>query len=245
MAFTLTGTNVLEVTVEGRVDNQTIINILHYRASDPTDTGGSDNWLTEFIDAYRLVMVQMYDAYTVSRYWLRGIDNAALIAAGPPSVWRTMYNVKALDYREGTILDVGTKTAGVGEEYLPTHEAARVAKITGLKARGYFKAGYNRFCPWTQGELQAAHDRWSAAFTTAFNTVLETFRATEIYGQFPHVGNGWNLAVWSPAYFGRIIKPDGGDPMEAAFTVDSYVLRPYVGTQTTRRYKPRGGYRGV
>lgn len=246
MAYAMTGTNVQQLIVDARVDGAQVVNVYYYRTVDPVG-GNSSVFLDNFIDLYRSTILQvMYEAFQVHRYWIREISDVLMISAGPPSVWRPVFRVDGVDYREGLIVDdQGDLTLGGGQLYLPTHEAIRVAKRPTTYRLGYFKAGANRYAPFINASLSTSHDRWTAPWLTTFQAELDTFNGTPVFGVAPPAGNGWNHAVYSPPYHGRVVKPAGGNPRDAAIDVAAYTALTWVGTQVTRRYSPIGQQRGA
>lgn len=235
---------VIEMTVDARVDEQQILNVFHYRSVEPPPGAGGDSivFLESFIAAYRSLMLSfMYDRYTVHAYWLRIIRGAQLVSGRPRNVYSIAY-----ERRAGDALDVGDNASGV-LQFLPTNACLRAYKQPEDRWRNFAKACYNRFAPFTENEFGAEdYEQWNAAFILAMDANLTAFNAEILFGFDPPAGNGWHLCCWSPAYFARVLFPADplATPRNAATEVFTYSADPFIGTQTTRRYNPAGGFRG-
>lgn len=234
----------LEVLVQGKVAGQDVENYFVYRAeSSPSGPGPDDSqlFLLNFSTAWQAMLVNFYDVYSVSRYWLRQIDDVLVTSVGPPAKFRTVY-AEDYDYIDGGVLDVGQIALGANV-MLPTHEALRCRKVPANYKRGYFRGNYNRLAPFATADLKTTtHDVWADALVTSKNTDLAAFLATAIFGQL--AGNGWLLGLWSANLFGRIYKPVGLTVRQSVQKVFTFRANKYVGTQTTRRYKTTGAFRG-
>jgi len=246
MAYNMVASNVQQVVVDARVDGAQVVNVYHYRTTDVVG-GNSAIFLDNFIDNYRASLLgAMYSAFQVQRYWVREISDVLMTSAGPPSEWRPVFRVDGVDYREGELVDdQGVLTLAGGALYLPTNVALRVYKRPLQYRLGYYKAGYNRYAPFPQTKLQTNHDRWDPAWVTTFDAACNVFSGTPIMSVDPAAGNGWDHAIYSPPYHGRVVKPLGGPPRDAAQIVASYTTRSWIGTQITRRYTPLGQQRGA
>lgn len=239
---------ILQVTVDGRVSGQQIINTFYYRfaADTGTGTGGSSvTFLTNFIIAYRLsIITNMYDLYSVHRYWVRGINGVAQ-KLGPPVTYEPVFHPDMLDWRAGTSSDQGDLTPGAGVGYLPINAVLRVLKAPENPKRRYFNRNYNRFSPFTTSDLDtdvADHDKWKPALITAWNTAFTTFATANILDQA--AGNGWDFGIFSPAYWWAVQRPIPKGVWYGFQKVTAPSAEDYVGTQVTRRYSPSGAYRG-
>lgn len=245
--FAMDRTKPVEITVEARVREQLIINKFYYRNSAPApgpSDGTSDIFLGNFAVAYQtFILPQFYDVYAVSRYWCRQIDDVLFFPAPPPGHWRNSYRPDE-DFLEGTPADVGG-IASAGLQFMPVHEALRVYKRPTTFVRRYFKSTYNRFAPFAENDQGDLPERWNVLFRTNRDTAFTNFNSTAIFSTAPPVGNGWFQSVWSPTYYGVVVKPAGGAIEVANPRVFSMLTRPYVGTQVSRRYNPSGGFRGA
>jgi len=237
------------VTVEGRYDNQQIVNYFYYRFANPVagGTGGnSATFIVNFRASFRANMLSwMYSAYHVRRYWVREIMDVAVADPGPPTRFRNIYNPDGLDYVDGDVaLDDGDVALPGGSFYLPAHEALRVFKRPTNSKVGYFKSSYNRFSPQVDTNLDPVNrERFLPAYLTSIQDDLAAFAIDAILDQAG--GNGWQLAVWSAPFFSRVVKPAGGPLWQGSQLVFTYIAAPYVGTQVSRRFSPGGIARGA
>jgi len=254
MSYPFILNRVQEITVDARIENQQIIERYHFRSSDPTSEGAdgaSSTFLGNFRTLYRAQILSFhYDNFSVARYWCREIDGAQIyrnaIPAVPPRVtptpakWRSTYNTEGIDLLEGGVLDVGAVAVGASK-MLPAHEALRARKVPIIHRIGYFKAGFTRFAGFSVGDKDASPEHWAAATLATVQTALDNVWNTNI-------GAGgvesWKLAIWSPDYFGRVVKTGSGRPSEAAPTLQAWIPLVTVGTQISRRYYPSGLKRG-
>lgn len=242
--------HVLQVTVDGRVDGQQLLNVFHYKYSSPDTgpTGGASNtFLTNFRTAYRVLMdARMYAAYSVERYWIRSIYDVAVSDAGPPPKYRPLYHPDMLDFLDGVPGD-GNDQGGLADPspYLPTYVSLRVLKNPENRRVGYLSRNYNRFGPFAGADLDADptdHDLWTPGFVTNWTTAFGTFADAAIFDQVG--GNGWDMACFSAQYHGLVGKPLASSITKAAEKVGSITIMQYAGSQISRRYKPRGGFQG-
>lgn len=244
MAFTLSQSNPIEITVDARINSQVIINTFHYRSVDATPLAQGDSmvFLLSFRAAFRLMMLTwFYDRYTVAGYWLRQIQSVDPLPAAPRIRYLTDY-----DYKAGEVQDVGSDVSGA-LHFLPVHEALRCRKFPETLKRNYFKACYNRFGGWAEQDAGAdGYEKWNNAFIANANPNLEDFRAETLFGFDPPAGNGWQLACFSPQYLRDVVQTSvpPGAPRNAAIRCSAYIADPFVGTQVSRRYNPGGGFRG-
>jgi len=240
---------VLEVTVEGMSYTEQFINKFYFRFSDPDSgpTGGSSTtFLSNFATLYQTELLpEMYAAYSVNRYWLREIIDVSEKSPGPPPVYQRVYLDSALDYKEGTGLDVGGKALAMDTSYLPAGTAARVLKTPTVRRIKYFNKSYNRFGPFTTAELVNTvdgHDQWSTTFITDMSAAMTSFLGTAVLDQV--AGNGWYHALWSDQFYGIKAKPFVISTGQSAALTTVGKLQKYIGTQATRRFNPTGGFRG-
>lgn len=251
MSFACNGDYVHEVTVDGRAFGQAVVNKFYfiYSAAGGGPTGGSSaTFLTNFITLYRAqILSRMYIAYSVNRYWLRTIIGAIQVAAGPPAVFRNEYSNTLFDYREGdSVDDVGDLALAGTAAYLPMSNCLRAFKIPATPILRYFNKSYNRFGPFSTADLDldsVDHDKWLPAFVTSWETGIDTFLSSNVLDLA--ATNGWDHAIYSTQYFGRVQKPLGFATYTAAINTESGDIKEFVGTQITRRYNPSGQYRGI
>lgn len=242
--------HILQVTVDARVDAQQLLNVYHYKFSAPDTgpTGGSSvTFLQNFRTAFRVLLAaRMYPAFEVERYWLRSIYDVAVSDPGPPIKYRPVFHPDMLDWLDGTHgvgEDLGGQVSPSG--YLPTYVAMRALKNPENRRVGYLSRNYNRYAPFAQADLDADnadHDRWDAAVVGEWSTSLNTFADAAILDQ--PAGNGWDQAVFSASYHGKVGKPLGASITKAAEPVTSVTVMTFAGTQVSRRYRPRGGFQG-
>lgn len=252
MSFQPVGKGVLEVTVDARAFGQQLLNTFYYRYNGSElgpVPGSSSIFMSNFIEDFRaIILPQMYAAYTVHRYWLRTIIGIVVSDPGPPNVYRKLYEPTLFDYVDGAGADVGAKALAVGDAYLPMANCARVLKKPNNPTLRYFNKNYNRWSPFTSAELDtdsADHDRWTAAFVTAFEGAMDNFVDEVMFSVDPDAGSGWSHCLFSVPYM-VYLTPDtpGIVPRDAAVLSESTAVQPFVGMQNSRRYSPTGRYRG-
>lgn len=249
MAFIPDANQVLEVTVEGSAYTEQFINKYYFVFSDP-DSGPTGGTSTTFLNNFKAaftthVLNVMYDVYSVTRYWLRSIVNATQIIPSSPARFKPVYAINKLDWKNGGVTDIGGEALAVDAAYLPAGNALRLLKIPTTKTIGFFNKSYNRYGPFTSAQLQATlagHDKWDTTFATAFQTALDTFHATAILDQV--AGNGWYHCIWSTQYYGLKCLPTLLNTPCGVQRIANTSVEPYVGTQATRRFNPRVGFRG-
>lgn len=248
MSYALQDDKVQEITVEASYFGQQLISRFHYQYSDPTTplAGNSATLLTSFRTAYRAnILTIMFTDYIVTRYRIDQIIDVIQTAAGPPVKFRSVF-APTYDFLAGAAGDVGSVALGAAADYLPAANARRLKKLMFTPVRGYYKAAYHRSAPNATTDLDPDtpdHDRWVQASIDSYTAQWTNFSQLSILGEVG--GNGWDMSVWSPNYFGRVVKPLGGDLYLGANKISSIVCMPFVGTQSTRRYKPAGAFRGV
>lgn len=232
------------VTVEAVVNGQQIINtfwLVHSQGGGPGD-GSSTALLQSFRTAYRLLMARFYNVYAVFSYTMKEVEDV-LNTTFPPErpYWVPVYNVRALEILPGEALDAG-QLPTVGVDLLPAHEALRVKKIPTHPRVGYFKAAYNRFCPFNEGDYGEVWEKWNAGFLNTIQTALTTFNAT----QFQDAGTSpvWRHGIFSAKLHGAVGKPAGLNIYQAATWVNEYKANGWVGTQISRRFRPSGKFQG-
>lgn len=249
MSFTLSGDKPVLVTINGRLNNQMIINRIWYAYKGPVpnvDFHNSQFWLTSFRTAFRAqILASFYSGYTVFSYELKELDTVTQIGATVPSKWKNTFNVDGVDLLLGTGADIGALAPGVNP-LLPAANAMRIYLKPLNRALGFFKSNYLRTQGgWPDTILSATnHDEWAAATITAYDLAWGGFNATPIFGLAAPVNVGYLPAVWSINYAGRVIKLAGRDMRDAAQVVLTMTTNKFVGTQTTRRYNPDGTFRG-
>lgn len=245
MAYIPDRTKPQHITVEATVNGQLIVNTFWYRHSQgvgPSD-GSSFTLLNNFILAYRGLLAQFYDVYRVNTYWMREVIDAVFDPTPAPGRWVPVYNPLGVEQIFGAPGDVGL-LASAGQQMLPAHEALRVRKRPLVPRIGFFRSGYNRFCPWAEIDVGNVWEQFTAGFIAALQGVCTTFNNTTIAdgGAAP---NTWTHSIHSSTLFGRVIKPAGGPIYNAGTFVFQYLAIPTIGTQTTRRFKPNGLKRGA
>lgn len=242
--------HVLQLTVDARVDGQQVLNVFHYKHSSPDTgpTGGSSaTFLTNFRTIFRtLIDARLYPAYAIQRYWLRSIYDVAFVNPPAPGSYRPVYHPDMLDFLDGVPGD-NNDQGGLAEPagYLPTYVCLRTLKNPEHRRVGYLSRNYNRFGPFARADLDADpadHDLWSTDLVTAWTTAINTFADAAVLDQV--AGNGWDMAVFSAQYHGKVGKPLGASITKAAEKVTSVTVMQYAGTQVSRRYRPRGGFQG-
>lgn len=241
MSFAINVLHPVEITVDARMGGQQIINKWWYRcASTPGGGGDSGFLLANFRDLYRLnVLTLLYSDYQIVQYVCREIESATLSAGAVPNRYRNVYRVDGLDTLAGvTTTDAGQNALGVGELRLPAHEAARVFRRPTARVLRYWRGNYERFTSLTTAEKDATREIWKAATVTAWNAALAAFNVTIAANAGGTIL--WQPVVWSPQYFGAVLKLPGLPILNATASVDTMTLVPYVGTQVSRRYSPSG-----
>lgn len=242
-----------EITVDARVNGQQIIERFHFRSTEPgnpfTD-GSSAQFLGFFRTIYRTNILSFhYEDFVVQRYWMREVDGAFMYAAavppapgipGQPSRWRTEYNPEGLDILEGIAADKGA-LAIAASKMLPMHTVMRCKKVPIIHRIGYFKGGYTRFGGFGVGDKDAIREEWAIATLNTVQTALDNMWNSNI----PAGGvQFWKMAIWSPDYYGRVVKPRGGNASEASPVLQAWIPLKTIGTQLTRLYKPNNLKRG-
>lgn len=239
---------VQEVTIEGRVANQQIINRYHLRASTPPGAaGGSDgsssSLLTSFRDRFRQHMLPaIYAAYRVVRYIMVEIDGVYVEYDNPDTGegrrFSNSYDASAKEVLKAVSPADDGKAPGT-TDYLPTHECLRVYKQPMNFRRGFFESSYNRYCPFMKTDLDAAApERWTAALVTTWNTALGTWLSSSM-DDGGTAGAFWAMAIWSPGYFSTKIAPST-DLWKGSELVLTMTASPFVGTQVSRRFDSTG-----
>ncbi len=104
MAYTPNRQKVQHVVVQARANGQEIINNFYLVPSQPAvgGDGSSVTLLTAFRTAYRLLLGEFYDVYEVAYYWMREVTDAVLVA-GPPPRWETVYDVAKVEVLAGVL----------------------------------------------------------------------------------------------------------------------------------------------
>jgi len=249
MAYSLDSSKVQLVTVNGRIAGQQIINRFWYAYQGVLpnpDTPVSTTFLTQFQTIYRsAILASYYSVYTVFSYEMKELDDVALIAAGPPARYKNSFNVSKLDLLLGSGGDIGALAIAGGTQ-LPTHEVMRIAIKPTFRALGFFKGSYVRSSGGFVASLldPAAPETWTAGTVAAYQANWSGLLAQAIWGVGVHVGSGFFIGQFSTNYFGRVIKPGGGDLREACAQATALTVNKWVGTQTTRRFTPGGSFRG-
>ena len=244
MAYVPNRLKVQHIVVQAIVNGQEIINNFYVVNTQPVaaSDGNSLTLLTAWRAAYRLLLGQFFDVYDVATYWMREVSDAVLVA-GPPPRWETVYDVNKVEVLTGVpTLDEG-QVVSLNVQLLPAHEALRVRKIPDVRRIGYFRAAYNRFCPWAESQQGDRWERWNIQFLADIQPAMTIFNDSVLVDG----GTGstsWRAAVWSATLFGRVVKPAGGPIHSAASTVAAYLVNSYVGTQVSRRFKPSGIFQG-
>jgi len=234
---------VQQIVIDGRVNNQQIVNIFYLRNSTPAagGDGSSVTLLSAFRTAFRAtIRQQMHDSWTVASYVMTEISDVIQVGATPLRL-KTVFDPEKKEWFPGTAADTGVIALGV---MLPAHEALRAKATPMTTRRGFFRGNGNRFAPFSE----AAHDdtdpeKWTAAVVTAWNTELFNF----ISSSFSDGGAGganWAPAIWSAPYFFKVVKPAGGSLYKGAELIGTFTASAYVGTQVTRRYNASGQFRG-
>jgi len=239
----------MQLVVDARMFSQQIVNVYYFKYSVPGSgltAGSSTLFLTNFRATYRTnVLPLLVNTLTVSRYWLRSVHDVILKGPVGDQNWEGVYDPTRLDFLDGAGPDVGGVAPGA-TGVLPASNAMRVRKDPTDRRVGYFNRSYNRYAPLNVNELDADvadHDRWTAPTVNAWTLALNVFHQGAVFDQAG--GNGWNHAVFSATYHGRVSKPAGLGLVEAASVVASASISPYVGTQVSRRYQPDGSFRGA
>lgn len=247
MGFVLNPNRPMEVVVDATITSQQIVNKFYLKAGAGTALGSSDVLLANFRDNYRTnILPRLYDDYIVNNYTLREIDDVVnKQPIGAPARWQNVYNPIGKDVLNGVpVTDAGVLTLGVSSEKLPAHEAIRCKKTPLNYWVGYFKGNYNRFTSWTSLEKHpTSREQWAAVSITSMNAALSAFNLFAMNAVLPG-SNPYYNAVWSPQFYGAVVKPGGGGTDLAVQYCDVFVASSYVGTQLTRRYNTLGRPRG-
>lgn len=241
MAYNVNRLNPQLVVVDARVNNQQVVNTFWYRhGTGAAGSGTSTSMLTEFRDAYRLLLAFFWSTYVVANYTIREVNDAVLNGL----IWQPVFDPFKVDGFPGVAPDDLGQLDASAEPMLPTHEALRVRKVPNIRVAGFHKSAYNRFAPWSEADhSNTAPERWVDGFITAINVPLGVFNNTTVDdgGANPQ---SWFHSVWSPVLYGRIVKPLGGPIYNAGSFCASYIASPYVGTQVTRRFSASGIFHG-
>lgn len=237
------------LTVNGRLAGQEIITRFWYAyigGFPNPDVPESTFFLQEFRTAFRAqILASFYSTYTVASYEIKEMTDALMVAPGPPSKWRPIFDVNKLDLLVGAGADVGALGAGAGT-LCPAHEALRIFQKPTTRRLGFFKGNYWRISAGFPDTLKdpANREKWLAGTTATYDVSWGGFVATAIFGQAAPVGTGFFPCCMSVPYFGRVVKPAGGDVRDAASKILGIATSGYIGTQTTRRFQPSGLFRG-
>jgi len=235
----------LEITVDGRIDGQQIVNKFWYFSTVAGTPGinTASNVLFNFRAAFRSwILPFQYDYYTVFKYVLREIADVLKVGTPPaPTRYKPVYSTNGFGILAGTVTDTGQLPAGVIHR-LPAHECLRAFKQPSGKAFKFFKSNYNRFAAYTVVEKDALAEKWTAGARTNWQT-LTGFNVTSISGNaHGGVAQLYQHCVFSGGYWYNVIKPF--DLWLACSGIDAFIPDAYVGTQTTRRYTPAGSISG-
>lgn len=245
MAWNPSGLAPIEITVDGRIDGQMIVN-KYWMMSESPGVGVTDGALLalNWIDLYRArILINMYNWFSVFRYTFREISGAILADPGPPPRYRTLYTISGIAVVAGVVgTDVGANPLPGGGTKLPAHEALRVFKTPVERRLKYFKGNYNRYAGFTLSEKSPTAELWSAAALGAFDVNFAFFNSAHIAGNVTSTVT-WRHAVWSPQYFSTLVPVPQAN--NGALFVQSYRSDIYVGTQTSRRYSPSGQFKGA
>jgi len=245
MAYTPILNNPQYVVVEAVVNGQQIINtfwLVHGQGGLAAD-GSSTLLLQSFRTAYRLLLARFYNVYAVVKYSIREAESV-LNTTFPPEepFWITVWNPFKYDELVAILPQDQGQIASVGQDLMPAHEALRVRKIPSPRRVGYFKAGYNRFCPWAEADANTVWEKFNDDFVTLMQGVMTTFNAT------PFDGGGanpvWRHGLFSPTLHGRVSVPLGMSIYQSCTFVGEYKVIPWVGTQVSRRFKSTGRFQG-
>lgn len=252
----LYGSDVVEITVDGRYESQQFVN-RYYLVHDPVSAGtdpiagsSSATLLTNWITRYQANIIPFaLVGYSVAFYWLRSIQSVVqVIEPNRPIRYRPVYRRTILEKRAGTVDDVGERVLEVDSQYLPASNALRVFREPRDRVIGGWNSSYIRFGPMQTSDLDitpaADHDQWAAAIVTAAATAWEGLVSNPFADSAadPH----WINAIWSMPYWYNTVRPGEGNDatgLAATFSQDVEVVK-WVGTQTTRAYRPSGGFRG-
>lgn len=249
MSYFLDARNVQLLTVNGRLSGQVIVNRFWYSyvAGLPNpDPDVSNLFLQSFITAFRAqILASFYQTYTVFSYELKEMNDAVLVSVGPPSKWRPSFNVDKVDTTLGVAGDVGALAPGAST-LMPAHEAVRVFLKPTARLLGYRKGNYLRISAGFPDTIKDPADREkiTAGAAATFDAAFGGFVATAIHGVAVPAGAGWFPVCMSVPYFGRVVKPAGGDPRQGGSKVISALTNRFIGTQVTRRWNPNGTFRG-
>lgn len=242
----LNTTRVVEITVDGRIDGQQIINKFYYRPQSPGIGGATaGNLLTNFRTAFRANMLNwMYNWFTIYRYTLREIaDVRQVVPPVGPKRYVNVYSVDGYAILVGLVADKGALATPL-DDRLPSHEAYRCFKAPSGRAFKFFKGNYNRFASFTVNEKDLTPEKWTAAFLAASNPSMSVFNLTSISAGVG-VTPAYQHAVFSGGYYYTVVRPGvGGFIYQAATGIDAYIGDVYIGTQTTRRFTPAGSFTG-
>jgi hypothetical protein len=236
------------IQVVASINNQTIINVFWLKAANVNvQSGESDILLQNFINNYRAnILFWMYDIYQVVYYVMQQAVGALQVAAGdPPKVkWIPEFDPLAVEQINGDTINDKGQVPSTGIEFMPVHDALRIRKRPRVRHRGYFRGAYNRFCQFPETKANALINEWDLNWVGLVANSVDIFNDTGMadLGAAPNV---WEHAIYSATLFGRVFKPLGGPARDAAQRVDAYEPKLWIGTQTTRRYKPDGLRRGA
>lgn len=247
MAYFLNAANAQLITVTGLIGGQQIVNrfwLAYFGVLPNPNPHRSDLMLQSFRTAYRAqILSTYYDTYTVFSYRMVEWNDAILKGAVPHQRWQAIFDPSKLEILVGVGADVGAN-ASVGLVAVPTHETLRVFYKPSSRALKAFKSNYWRVSGgWKTGQYDTVPEKWTAAFLAGEQGAFGGFIATGFDG----TGGGhaeFFISAASVPYYGKVVKPIGGNIRDATRLSTAVVAEPYIGTQTTRRFFPAGGFRG-
>lgn len=249
MAYSLNGEKLQLVTINGRIGGQSIITRLWYGYLGPLpnpDADVSTVWITQFRAAYLAnILASYYSPYTVFSYEMKELKTVALRLAGPPAVYKNVFDVNKIHTLLGVAGDVGALAPGA-PALMPVHDMMRIFLNPSSRFIGYFKSNYLRTSGgWPDSLLDAAApEKWTAATLVTYSAQWSIMLSVALHGVAVPVGAGWFPVLWSTNYYGRE-KLAGGFPIrDGSTTITNAIANAYVGTQVTRNFTPRGNFRG-